>query len=57
LVARSARPGGENRGGRRGRLAEYLTRMDFVVLDFAFSQVGGRPLFHLVNRLDERTSS
>ena len=40
----------EARGGRQGRLAEYLTRMDFVVLDelgyLPFSQVGGQLLFH-----------
>ena len=39
----------EARGGRQGRLAEYLTRMDFVVLDelgyLAFSQAGGQLLF------------
>ena len=50
----------EARGGRQGRLAEYLTRMDFVVLDelgyLPFSQAGGQLLFHLVSRLYERTS-
>ena len=50
----------EARGGRQGRLAEYLTRMDFVVLDelgyLPFSQVGGQLLFHLMSRLYERTS-
>ena len=48
------------RGGRQGRLAEYLTRMDLVVLDeigyLPFSQVGGQLLFHLMSRLYERTS-
>jgi hypothetical protein len=43
-----------------GRLAEYLTRMDFVVLDelgyLPFSQAGGQLLFHLMSRLYERTS-
>ena len=50
----------EARGGRQGRLAEYLMRMDFVVLDelgyLPFSQVGGQLLFHLMSRLYERTS-
>jgi len=50
----------EARGGRHGRLAEYLTRMDFVVLDelgyLPFSQAGGQLLFHLISRLYERTS-
>ena len=36
---------GEARAGRQGRLAEYLTRMDFVVLDefgyLPFAQTGG----------------
>src|SRR6202042_3598068 len=50
----------EARGGRQGRLPEYLTRMDFVVLDefgyLPFSQAGGQLLFHLISRLYERTS-
>ena len=50
----------ESRGGRQGRLAEYLTRMDFVVLDelgyLPFSQAGGQLLFHLISRLYERTA-
>ena len=50
----------EARGDRQGRLAEYLTRMDFVVLDelgyLPFSQAGGQLLFHLISRLYERTS-
>jgi DNA replication protein DnaC len=50
----------EARGGRQGRLAEYLTRMDFVVLDelgyLPFAQTGGQLLFHLISRLYERTS-
>ena len=50
----------EARGaGRQGRLAEYLTRMDFVVLDelgyLPFAQTGGQLLFHLISRLYERT--
>ena len=50
----------EARGGRQGRLPEYLTRKDFVVLDelgyLPFSQAGGQLLFHLMSRLYERTS-
>lgn len=48
------------RGGRQGRIAEYLTRKDFVVLDelgyLPFAQTGGQLLFNLINQLDERTS-
>jgi DNA replication protein DnaC len=51
---------GEARAGRQGRLAEYFTRMDFVVLDelgyLPFAQTGGQLLFHLISRLYERTS-
>jgi DNA replication protein DnaC len=51
---------GEARNGRQGRLAEYLTRMDFVILDelgyLPFAQSGGQLLFHLVSRLYEQTS-
>jgi DNA replication protein DnaC len=50
----------ETRAGRQGRLAEYLTRMDFVVFDelgyLPFAQSGGQLLFHLISRLYERTS-
>jgi DNA replication protein DnaC len=50
----------EARAGRQGRLAEHLTRMDFVILDelgyLPFAQSGGQLLFHLVSRLYERTS-
>jgi DNA replication protein DnaC len=50
----------ESRAGRQGRLADYLTRMDFVVLDelgyLPFAQTGGQLLFHLISRLYERTS-
>src|ERR1700682_3010848 len=46
--------------GRQGRLADYLTRLDFVVLDelgyLPFAQTGGQLLFHLISRLYERTS-
>ena len=51
---------GEARSGRQGRLVEYLTRMDFMVLDelgyLPFAQTGGQLLFHLISRLYERTS-
>ncbi|WP_281805463.1 IS21-like element helper ATPase IstB [Methylocystis echinoides] len=50
----------ETRAGRQGRMADYLTRMDFVVLDelgyLPFAQAGGQLLFHLISRLYERTS-
>ena len=50
----------ETRAGRQGRMADYLTRMDFVVFDelgyLPFAQSGGQLLFHLVSRLYERTS-
>ncbi len=50
----------ETRAGRQGRLADYLTRLDFVVLDelgyLPFAQSGGQLLFHLVSRLYEQTS-
>lgn len=46
--------------GRQGRLADHLTRLDFLVLDeliyLPFAQSGGQLLFHLVSRLYERTS-
>src|SRR5690349_21241723 len=51
---------GEARAGRQGRLADYLTHMDFIVLDelgyLPFAQTGGQLLFHLISRLYERTS-
>ena len=50
----------EARNGRQGRLADHLTRVDFVVLDelgyLPFAQSGGQLLFHLISRLYERTS-
>ena len=50
----------ETRAGRQGRIADYLSRMDFVVLDelgyLPFAQAGGQLLFHLISRLYERTS-
>ena len=43
----------EARAGRRGRLADALTRMDFVVLDelgyLPFAQTGGQLLFYLIS--------
>jgi DNA replication protein DnaC len=50
----------EARSGRQGRLADYLARLDFAVLDelgyLPFAQAGGQLLFHLISRLYERTS-
>ena len=54
------RLGTETRNGRQGRLADHLTRMDFIILDelgyLPFAQSGGQLLFHLVSRLYESTS-
>ena len=53
--------GEEGAAGRQGRLADHLTRLDFVVLDelgyLPFAQTGGQLLFHLISRLYERTST
>ncbi len=50
----------EARAGRQGRMADYLSRMDFVILDelgyLPFAQSGGQLLFHLISRLYEQTS-
>ncbi len=50
----------ETRAGRQGRIADHLTRLDFVVFDelgyLPFAQAGGQVLFHLVSKLYERTS-
>ncbi|MBS7543796.1 IS21-like element helper ATPase IstB [Ancylobacter oerskovii] len=50
----------ETRAGRQGRLADYLGRMDLIVLDelgyLPFAQSGGQLLFHLISRLYEQTS-
>ncbi|QZO00514.1 IS21-like element helper ATPase IstB [Chenggangzhangella methanolivorans] len=50
----------EGRSGRQGRMADYLGRLDFVVLDelgyLPFAQSGGQLLFHLISRLYEQTS-
>lgn len=41
-------------------MADYLARMDFIVLDelgyLPFAQSGGQLLFHLVSRLYEQSS-
>ena len=46
--------------GRQGRMADGLARVDLLVLDelgyLPFAQSGGQLLFHLINRLYERTS-
>jgi DNA replication protein DnaC len=50
----------ETRAGRPGRIADYLTRMDFIILDelgyLPFAQSGGQLLFHLISKLYEQTS-
>ena len=49
----------EKLGGRGGKLAESLARLDLVVLDelgyLPFSKNGGQLLFHLISKLYERT--
>ena len=51
----------ESRNGRQGRIADYLTRKSFAVLDelgyLPFAQSGGQLLFHLISRLYEPRSS
>jgi len=46
--------------GPTGRLADYLTRLDVIILDelgyLPFAQAGAQLLFHLISRLYERTS-
>lgn len=50
----------EGRSSRQGRMADYMSRLDFVVLDelgyLPFAQSGGQLLFHLISRLYEQTS-
>jgi DNA replication protein DnaC len=50
----------ETRSGRQGRMADYLNRLDFIILDelgyLPFAQAGGQLLFHLISKLYERTS-
>jgi DNA replication protein DnaC len=63
---------GEARAGRQGRLADHLSRLDFVILpsgavgsprptadelgSLPFAQTGGQLLFHLISKLYEQTS-
>jgi DNA replication protein DnaC len=60
VVDRVNRRESQARAGRQGRLADSLTRLDFVVLDelgyLPFAQTGGQLLFHLISRLYERSS-
>ncbi len=50
----------EKHGGKAGRIALSLMRMDLVILDelgyLPFSQAGGALLFHLLSKLYEHTS-
>jgi DNA replication protein DnaC len=50
----------ETRNGKQGRVADDMSRLDFVVLDelgyLPFAQSGGQLLFHLISRLYEQTS-
>jgi DNA replication protein DnaC len=50
----------EGRAGRQGRMADYLSRMDFIILDelgyLPFALSGGQLLFHLISRLYEQSS-
>jgi len=50
----------EARANRQGRIADYLCRKNFVVLDelgyLPFALSGGQLLFHLISRLYEHTS-
>ena len=50
----------EKTRGKAGQIAESLTKLDLVVLDelgyLPFSASGGALLFHLLNKLYERTS-
>jgi DNA replication protein DnaC len=50
----------EGRAGKSGRMADWLSRMDFIILDelgyLPFAQSGGQLLFHLISRLYEQAS-
>lgn len=50
----------ETRNGKQGRIADYLTRLDFIIFGelgyLPFAQARGQFLFHLIGRLYERTS-
>src|SRR6185369_10904504 len=51
----------ETRNARQGRIADHLTRMDFVILDelryLPFAQARGQLRFGLLSSVYERTSS
>ena len=42
----------ETRGGKQGRLADYHSRLDFIILGepgyLPFAQAGGQLLFHII---------
>lgn len=50
----------EARAERQGRMAELISRLDFLILDelgyLPFAQTGGQLLFHLISKLYERAS-
>ncbi|WP_291735302.1 IS21-like element helper ATPase IstB [Leisingera sp. F5] len=50
----------EARAERQGRIADLISRLDFLILDelgyLPFAQTGGQLLFHLISKLYERTS-
>ncbi len=50
----------EKAGGKSGRIAENLQRLDLIVIDelgyLPFSHAGGQLLFHLISKLYETTS-
>ena len=50
----------EARSDRQGRMADLISRLDFLILDelgyLPFAQTGGQLLFHLISKLYERTS-
>ena len=45
----------ETGNGKQGRIADYLTRLDFIIFGelgyLPFAQAGGQFLFHLISRL------
>ena len=47
-------------GAKQGRLADYMTRLDFIILDepgwLPFAQSGGQLPVHLISRLDDRAA-
>lgn len=50
----------ETRADRQGRMADYLSQIDFVIFDelgyLPFAQSDGQRLFHLIIRLYEQAS-